>query len=89
MSTRKNRQQTRKSVRPTRRGQADAQQLEKLVRAGVEQFMLRDATIYDFLKMLRSASRRESVAPHPLTRGVFSKIVKEAIKKRRQQKTKK
>ena len=57
------------------------EEIEKLVKVGVERFMLRGATIADFLKTIRSAARREGVSPHPLTRAVFSRIVKEAIKK--------
>jgi DNA-binding NarL/FixJ family response regulator len=62
-------------------------EVEALVKAGVERFMLKDATIADFLKTIRSAARRESISPHPLTRSVFSRIVKAAIKKRDQQNT--
>jgi DNA-binding NarL/FixJ family response regulator len=58
-----------------------------MVKTGVERFMLKDATIADFMKMIRSAAKRESDSPHPLTRSVFSKIVKAAIRKREQQKT--
>jgi hypothetical protein len=67
----------------TKRG-SKRYELEKLVRAGVERFMLEDATIFDFLRTIRSAAKRESISRHPLTRSVFSRIVKQAIKKREQ-----
>jgi DNA-binding NarL/FixJ family response regulator len=60
-------------------------EVEALVKAGVERFMLKDATIDDFLKMIRSAAKRESASPHLLTRAVFSRIVKAAIRKKEQQ----
>jgi hypothetical protein len=44
--------------------------------------MLKRATIDEFRNMLRSAARSGAHAPHPLTRAVFSKIVKEAVRKR-------
>ncbi len=73
---------TRKSA--SRRKATEERELEKLVRDGVEEFMLRDATIYDFVSMIRSAGKQIPVAPHPLTQAVFSRIVKAAVKKRRE-----
>lgn len=60
-------------------------ELEDFVRAGVERFLLKDVTIAEFLQTIRTAAKRESIAPHQLTRAVFSRIVKQAIRKQRQQ----
>jgi len=49
--------------------------------------MLKRATINEFRNMLRSATRTGADTPHPLTRAVFSKIVKEAVRKRTVEKT--
>jgi len=45
--------------------------------------MLKRATIDEFRNMLRSAALSGAHTPHPLTRAVFSKIVKEAAGKRK------
>jgi hypothetical protein len=54
------------------------------VKAGVERFILNKTTIDDFLKTMRSASEKEVVYAHQLTRSVLSSIIKEAVRKRRQ-----
>jgi DNA-binding NarL/FixJ family response regulator len=59
-------------------------ELENLVRVGVESFILKDATMDEFLRTMRSAAKKESVYSHQLTRSVFSRIVKQAIRKRKQ-----
>ena len=59
-------------------------ELENLVRVGVESFILKDATMDEFLRTMRSAAMKESVYSHQLTRSVFSRIVKQAIRKRKQ-----
>lgn len=59
--------------------------IERLVREGIERFILKDATIHDFLKTMRSVARREKVYSHQLTRAVFSRIVKQAVKTRNRQ----
>jgi DNA-binding NarL/FixJ family response regulator len=53
-----------------------------LVRTGVERFILNDATIEDFLTTIRDVADKGKTHPHQLTRSAFSKIVKEAIRKR-------
>ena len=45
--------------------------------------MLKRATIDEFRNMLRYAAMSGAQTPHPLTRRVFAKIVKEAVRKRR------
>jgi DNA-binding NarL/FixJ family response regulator len=64
-----------------RSGKAEEEILE-LVRAGVERFILKKATVEDFLRTMRAASEKEEIYSHQLTRSVFSRIVKEAIRKR-------
>jgi hypothetical protein len=53
-----------------------------LVRTGVRKFILEKATILDFLDGLREISTRTKGHPHQLTKAVFTKIVREAIRKR-------
>ena len=72
-------------VRSKKRSTRYNQEIENLVRAGVERFMFKDATIDDFLKTIRAASSKEGSFPHPLTRAVFSRIVSEATKKYKKQ----
>jgi len=59
-------------------------EIETLVKAGVERFILKDATMDDFLRTIRTASAKEFVYSHQLTKSLFSKIVKQAIRKRNQ-----
>jgi DNA-binding NarL/FixJ family response regulator len=56
--------------------------IEGLVKAGVEKFILNHATIDDFLRTMRSVSEKEAVYSHQLTRSVLSRIVKQAVRKR-------
>jgi hypothetical protein len=56
--------------------------IASLVKAGVEKFILNQTTIDDFLKTMRSASKKEAVYAHQLTKSVLSNIVKQAVKKR-------
>jgi len=53
-----------------------------LVRKGVESFMLKNATVADFYKTIKAVGEQEKIYAHSLTRSVFSRIVKEAIRKR-------
>jgi hypothetical protein len=53
-----------------------------LVRSGVEGFILKNATIEEFLKSMRAVSEQEKAYAHQLTRPVFNRIVKAAMKKR-------
>jgi len=59
-----------------------------LVRSGVERFILKNATVEDFLKTIRVVGDDEKAYSHQLTRSVFSRIVHEAIKKRNLRKSK-
>lgn len=59
-----------------------------LVRTGVERFILKNSTVEEFLKSMRAASEQEKMYAHQLTRPVFNKIVREAIKKRNLGRTK-
>ena len=58
--------------------------LVKRIRAGVERFILENATMEEFLRTLRSAGDPESLYAHQLTGSVLSRIVKQAITKRTQ-----
>jgi hypothetical protein len=54
----------------------------KIVREGVERFILKDASIGDFRRAIRRASKKGDFSSHPLTGAIFRKIVHEAIKER-------
>jgi hypothetical protein len=58
------------------------EELLQLVQTGVEEFILKDATVEEFLKMTRALAEKEKVYSHQLTKSVFSRIVKQAIRKR-------
>lgn len=58
-------------------------EIETLVKEGVERFILKDGTIDDFLRTLRSATAKEYVYSHQLTQSLFSKIVRQAIATRK------
>lgn len=51
------------------------------VRAGVSGFMLKDATVADFLHTIRSVAKGVKVLPPPLTGSLFSQIVEHALQK--------
>jgi DNA-binding NarL/FixJ family response regulator len=51
----------------------------EFVRAGVSGFILKDATIGDFLRTIRSVARGAKVLPSILTGSLFSQIVKHAV----------
>jgi DNA-binding NarL/FixJ family response regulator len=51
----------------------------EFVRAGVSGFILKDATIEEFLKTIRAVARGERVLPSLLTGSLFSQIVEHAI----------
>lgn len=53
-----------------------------LVEAGVERFILKNATIEDFFRTIQAVAGKEKIYSHQLTKSVFSRIVKAAIKKR-------
>jgi DNA-binding NarL/FixJ family response regulator len=52
----------------------------EFVQAGVSGFILKDATVNDFLKTIRSVARGLQVLPSNLTGSLFSQIVEQAIK---------
>jgi hypothetical protein len=52
------------------------------VQTGIEHFILKDATVEEFQKMMHAVDEKEKAYSHQLTQNVFSKIVKQAIKKR-------
>jgi DNA-binding NarL/FixJ family response regulator len=49
------------------------------VKAGVAGFILKDATVDDFLRTIRSVAEGHKVLPPPLTGSLFSQIVEHAI----------
>ena len=51
----------------------------KFVQAGVSGFILKDATVIDFLKTIRSVAKGIQVLPSNLTRSLFSQIVEQAV----------
>jgi two-component system response regulator DegU len=51
----------------------------EFVRAGVSGFILKDATINDFLKTIRSVAQGAKVLPSILTGSLFSQIIEHAV----------
>ena len=51
----------------------------EFVRAGVAGFILKDATIEDFLRTIRSVARGEKVLPSLMTESLFSQIIEHAL----------
>jgi DNA-binding NarL/FixJ family response regulator len=51
----------------------------EFVKAGVSGFILKDATLDDFLHTIRSVAEGKKVLPPPLTGSLFSQIVEHAI----------
>jgi len=51
------------------------------VKAGVSGFILKDATLDDFLHTIRSVAEGKKVLPPPLTGSLFSQIVEHAIRR--------
>jgi two-component system response regulator DegU len=51
----------------------------EFVQAGVSGFLLKDATVDDFLKTIRSVAKGNKVLPPHLTESLFSQIVEHAI----------
>jgi DNA-binding NarL/FixJ family response regulator len=52
----------------------------EFIKAGVAGFILKDATIDDFLHTIRSVAQGKKVLPPPLTGSLFSQIVEYAVK---------
>jgi len=51
----------------------------EFVRAGVAGFILKDATLRDFLHTIRSVAKGVKILPPPMTGSLFSQIVEHAI----------
>ncbi len=51
----------------------------EFVKAGVAGFILKDATLDDFLHTIRSVAEGKKVLPPPLTKSLFSQIVEYAV----------
>jgi len=64
-----------------RSGKAE-EDIQALVRTGVERFVLKNATVEDFFGTIQAVTEKEKAYSHQLTRSVFTRIVKEAIRKR-------
>lgn len=56
------------------------QEVVEFVKAGVAGFILKDATIDDFLYTIRSVAAGKKVLPPPLTGSLFSQIIEYAVK---------
>ena len=69
-----------------RRSDSAEKEILELVRTGVEKFILKKATVEDFYKTIQEVSEKEKIYSHQLTRSVFARIVKDAIRKRRRSK---
>jgi len=54
------------------------------VATGVRRFILKKATIRELFKTLRSSAETNTIPPHPLSAKVLSRIVKEAMQKRKE-----
>lgn len=53
----------------------------EFVEAGASGFILKDATIADFLRTVRSVASGEKVLPPPMTGSIFSLVVENALKR--------
>ena len=51
----------------------------EFVRAGVAGFILKDATLHDFLHTIRSVAKGAKILPPPMTGSLFSQIVEHAL----------
>jgi two-component system NarL family response regulator len=55
-------------------------EIAEFVQAGVAGFILKDATIDDFLHTIRSVAKGKKILPQPLTESLFSHIVEYAVR---------
>ena len=55
--------------------------IAEFVEAGASGFILKDATIADFLRTIRSVAIGEKVLPPPLTGSLFSHVIEHALKR--------
>ena len=56
------------------------EEILEFVQAGVSGFILKDATVHDFLKTIRSVAEGNKVLPNNLTDSLFSQIVEYAVR---------
>ncbi len=61
-------------------------EMVEFVRAGVAGFILKDATLRDFLKTIRSVARGEKVLPSSMADSLFSQIVEHALQRKDREK---
>jgi DNA-binding NarL/FixJ family response regulator len=54
-------------------------EVAEFIRAGVAGFILKDATLHDFLHTIRSVAKGAKVLPPPMTGSLFSQIVEHAL----------
>jgi DNA-binding NarL/FixJ family response regulator len=54
-------------------------EIVEFVKAGVAGFILKDATLHDFLQTIRSVAKGAKVLPPPMTGSLFSQIVEHAL----------
>ena len=64
----------------------DHAEMAEFVRAGVAGFILKDATLRDFLKTIRSVAKGVKVLPSPMADSLFSQIVEHALQGRDREK---
>lgn len=79
------------STRPSKRRGRASKEFDatfELVREGVRRFILSDASIGDFHTAIHTALKNGEMSPHPLTRAVLRKIIKQAIVEKQQQENK-
>ena len=54
-----------------------------LIQEGVRRFILKDASMGDFHKAIRTAAKMGELSPNPLTGATLRRIVKDAIKEQK------
>jgi DNA-binding NarL/FixJ family response regulator len=54
-------------------------EVAEFIRAGVAGFILKDATLHDFLHTIRSVAKGTKILPPPMTGSLFSQIVEHAL----------
>ncbi|HSQ77142.1 MAG TPA: hypothetical protein VLT13_16390 [Bacteroidota bacterium] len=68
--------------RRTRTGRGTESTLD-LIQEGVRRFILNDASMGDFHKAIRAAAKLGELSPNPLSGTTLRRIVKEAIKEKK------
>ncbi|HWR81747.1 MAG TPA: response regulator transcription factor [Candidatus Deferrimicrobium sp.] len=51
----------------------------EFIKAGIAGFILKDATLHDFLRTIRSVAKGAKILPPPMTGSLFSQIVEHAL----------